>query len=707
MKCPECGYDSVPKGSGVCTKCGTAIAEGPTGSGQTTVTQRIRNAVRSTIIGVQNQFFAPQDAHRYRHILLKAIRRRWFDEQGDSLIGAAPVELRMMERLDLLGQKPNQLLPAGMKIVEVFDNVDRKLLILGEPGSGKKEKLLELAYALIERAEEGDDPMPVVLSLISWSSDYHTDGFFDWLVEEISDKHDSVGTELCKEWLKDRQLALLLDDLDRVEQKYQEASVSVINDFLKKWDPVWIAICSRTHDYEALSPRLRFGGAVELQRLTIEEVNTYLADPELAALRSLLEDDRTLQDLATSPLYLSIMSDVYRGRPIEAVQPFDSIEARCRELWIDYVDCAFARRGDDKRYGRKQAEGWLTWLAQSMEKHKQDLFLIEKMQPDWLPTSLQRWHTIGSWLVTGLVFGLPVGLAFGLAFAEGVGLTPGLTAGSALGLTLGLLGGLAFFGLGRRLIFGPVVGLISGLAVGLACGLAFGPSRGLALGAIAAVAGLSFGLLPSGLTADRRRIRVIETLNWSWPRAILGLAAGTGSALAAGVVVGMFTELADGLSLGLFVGSFVGPALAVIGGMTGGEIQVEDKEVPNQGIHRSAKNAIRVGLLAGLVFGLPIGLAGPTIGHIHIGANIGVGGLSDGLALGLTLGIGLGLAFGGITCIQHAVLRLILFFQRHIPWDYVDFLEYARDLGFLKRHGGAYEFRHPQLQDYFAKLGSE
>jgi hypothetical protein len=238
-------------------------------------------------------------------------------------------------------------------------------------------------------------------------------------------------------------------------------------------------------------------------------------------------------------------------------------------------------------------------------------------------------------------------------------------------------------------------------------GLAFGRDRGLIFGGIAAAAGLAFGLLPSQVTEDRRRIRVVERLSWSWPRAALGLVAGAGCSLLAAAVVGLLARLASWPNLGLFFASIAGPILAVTAGMSGGEIRMEDKEEPNQGILRSARSATRVGLAGALILGLSGVLIEPVMGHrIHIGGRIWFGGFRDALALG-TLGLALGLAFGGITCIQHAVLHLILYRERHIPWKYVQFLEHARNLGFLRRRGGAYEFRHQQLQDYFARLGSD
>jgi hypothetical protein len=713
MNCPKCGYASVPEQSYFCPNCGQKIQAVPALPEHISVTQRIGNALHSTIVGVQKNYFGGQDGQQYRHLLLKRVRDRWLSEQGESLDDAVAIGLGMEERLDLLDRQPNRILPSNTQIIDVFDSTGRKLLILGASGSGKKEKLLELAQCLVERAEKhaGDDsePMPVLLSLVSWPDELVSDRFLNWLVDEISQKYDGIGRKLCEEWIKERSLVLLIHGLDRVEPEHQDACVRAINDFVMDWDPVQIVVCSRTSEYEALKPpRLKFQGAIELQSLTSQQVDAYLAaaGPELAALRAALEDDWMLRELARSPLYLNIMSDIYRGGSVETVQPLSSIEARRKEIWVDYVDCAFDRRGGEQPYTRKQVESWLTWLAQKMKEHKQDLFLVERMQLEWLSTEAQRrLYILGSWLVTGLAFGLPTSLAFGLAFAQGVGLTDGLVSGLAFGLSLGLLGGLAFFGLVRRLIFALALGLTAGLAMGLAVGLAFGPIRGLVFGAIAAAAGLASGLLPSALTTDRTRIKVVEILSWSWSRAIFGLVIGATAALAAGAAVGLLIGLTNGLSAGLFFGFFIGPTLAVIGGMTGGEIQVEDKEAPNQGIRRSAKNAVRTGLLAGLAFGLPLGLAEPTIGPIHVDGII-VGGLRDSLAVGLTLGAVLGLAFGGITCIQHAILRLILYSKGYIPWDLVRFLEYTKDLGLLRRRGGAYEFRHQRLEDYFAELGA-
>jgi uncharacterized RDD family membrane protein YckC len=56
-------------------------------------------------------------------------------------------------------------------------------------------------------------------------------------------------------------------------------------------------------------------------------------------------------------------------------------------------------------------------------------------------------------------------------------------------------------------------------------------------------------------------------------------------------------------------------------------------------------------------------------------------GLIFGLLVGLMAGLGtwliVGKYFGGTACIQHFTLRLLLYQNRFIPWNYAHFLNYT------------------------------
>jgi hypothetical protein len=71
---------------------------------------------------------------------------------------------------------------------------------------------------------------------------------------------------------------------------------------------------------------------------------------------------------------------------------------------------------------------------------------------------------------------------------------------------------------------------------------------------------------------------------------------------------------------------------------------------------------------------------------------------------GLVGGSILGLGSVGKSRIQHFALRLVLFLNGSIPWNYARFLNYCTERLFLQRVGGRYRFIHKLLQDYFAEL---
>ncbi|NEO65935.1 MAG: hypothetical protein F6J98_38330, partial [Moorea sp. SIO4G2] len=62
---------------------------------------------------------------------------------------------------------------------------------------------------------------------------------------------------------------------------------------------------------------------------------------------------------------------------------------------------------------------------------------------------------------------------------------------------------------------------------------------------------------------------------------------------------------------------------------------------------------------------------------------------------------------GGLACIQHFNLRLVLYHNNYIPWNYARFLDYAADRIFLQKVGGGYIFIHRMLMEHFAEMKLE
>ncbi|KOP23109.1 hypothetical protein AMR41_27770 [Hapalosiphon sp. MRB220] len=74
---------------------------------------------------------------------------------------------------------------------------------------------------------------------------------------------------------------------------------------------------------------------------------------------------------------------------------------------------------------------------------------------------------------------------------------------------------------------------------------------------------------------------------------------------------------------------------------------------------------------------------------------------------GLFLGLLIGITTSGMPVIKHFILRIILWFNAYIPWNYARFLDYCTERLFLQRVGGRYRFIHKLLQDHFAQMEFE
>jgi eukaryotic-like serine/threonine-protein kinase len=240
------------------------------------------------------------------------------------------ITLGMEERPDAI-ERPYELivgdehqvqeLPTGTTIVSVFDGIGagRTLLILGEPGSGKTNSLLQLARELIERAEQDVDcPIPVVFNLSSWTPTRRqgkkivSQSIAEWLVSELKTKYQ-VSEALATKWVQEQQLLLLLDGLDEVQREHRDACVNALNTFQQTGTEM--VVCCRVRDYEALTSRLRSEMAIYIRPLTLPQVQTYLHQlgANLSGLNDLMLRDTALQELAQSPLLLNIMAFAYRG----------------------------------------------------------------------------------------------------------------------------------------------------------------------------------------------------------------------------------------------------------------------------------------------------------------------------------------------------------------------------------------------------------
>ncbi len=182
---------------------------------------------------------------------------------------------------------------------------------------------------------------------------------------------------------------------------------------------------------------------------------------------------------------------------------------------------------------------------------------------------------------------------------------------------------------------------------------------------------------------------------------ISGLMSGLMGGLILGLILGLRGGLRGGLILGLILGLRGGLIIGLIGSLVAGMkgSAIATKTIPNQGIYKTAMNAGIIGCISWLISGL-MGLMGGLIFKLGYGVILG-------LLVGVILGLIALILKGGKACIRHFTLRLILYRNGYIPWNYARFLDYASDRIFLQKVGGGYIFIHRLLLEHFAQMRLE
>lgn len=526
---------------------------------------------------IHNFFASLDDARERRHlqVLLGKVKAFWVEGLlRQSLHGAPPIALRQTVALHTAppGLAPTQA--SAPSTLAAFERSGRSLLILGAAGAGKTITLLELARDLIAQAERDPAlPIPVVFPLASWAG--HRLPLIDWLAEELSAQYQ-IPRQIGRRWLSQHAILPLLDALDEVREDALAACVAAINAYQSQHGLSGLVVTCRSSDYERLSVRLNLNTVIVLQPLEPQQVDAWLeaGGARLVGLRAALAADPALRELATTPLLLQVMALALADQPAAALAGAPTVEAARKRVFDLYVQRMLARPVAHRDPRLKE---WLRNLARGLLSHRRSIFLIEQLEPIWLPAGAVRWaYHFGLWAVLAVFIAGVLGLMLISSFTE-FGLTR---------LVLGRLGGL--LGVGAAALLqalwlggqGPqrmpamrsssqtlpvLVGIGAGLLIGLlhwlgetAVALARGWPDPFTSGFLFAlvrggVSGLLFGLLWS-LLGDRGwedLIQPVEALGWRWETAFRGLLRGVQIGGLVGAAIGVVFTAAVSATIAL------------------------------------------------------------------------------------------------------------------------------------------------------------
>ncbi|MGK7901414.1 MAG: protein kinase [Hormoscilla sp.] len=595
-----------------------------------------------------------RQSYRNRQILLNKVKNYWVKGVLEtSLHGRSLIELGLTEKLDAVERPwglvwescdvPQQQLPPGTRVIDKFDQLGEGRSLL-ILGKPGSGKTTSLLELTRDLISRAETDLGQAMPVVFNLSSWNNQAIADWLVQELHSKYQ-VSQDIGKTWVaEERQMLLLLDGLDEVSAERREACVDAINQFMQSHGQTELVVCSRIGDYEVLSRRLQLQAAIYLQPLTDQQIQQYFK----TAGEELAEIRTAIATDATLQELTQcplLLNIIALAYQGMSVEslPSSSLSERRHHLFNTYIERMFNRKGASIPYSQAQAKQWLMRLAQQMVKESQTVFLIERMQPSWLETRQQKWIYTLSMVLIGTLVA----------------------------------------GVGAGLIFGMIYAKVRSdayLIQVLACGL--------------------IGALIFFLVKDR--IEPVENISfWSYKRLKDNLFFGLRIGLIAGVIFGLagwaalsliyqrpVLRIMDMISAGL-VGLDAGLIVALIRSVKGGTIGTSI--MCNQGIWQSGKNAAILTVMAAITWGI--------IAKIIIGIPM-LAGVIAGMALGL-------FSPAGIACIQHVILRLVLYFNRYIPWNYARFLDYATQLIFLQKVGGGYIFIHRLLLEHFAEMKVE
>ncbi len=688
---------------------------------------------------------------RYEQRLVNLVRKRWIKGVlKSSLYHDIFLPLEFVEHPEAVTrfsreERPKMReqvrpLPTGNQIDDIFYNqADGRLLILGKPGVGKTTLMLELAHEQLDRIERSTQAqqgnvytLPVILHLSSWIEKRLP--LETWVIEEL-DRIYHIPRQVGKDFIYQEKLLLLLDGFDEIHQQAQAACIAALNTYLEEYELAELVLCSRSSTYENLATLINLNTAIEVQPLKAQQIQDYFSksSENLETIQAAWQADVGLQELVTTPLMLTMLIRAYQNKKIDDLSLTPSLEARRRVLFEHYVSQALKEgQQDPSRYPHSLTMHRLTWLAHQMKRHHQSEFYLERLQGAWLPN--KRHSQLQQGLTNGLIYGTLIAAVHWAIYTTTGWVVPDTPFRLLLILIIFMVWsvGLGFLSLSssqraqtimrersaapsvwhQRIENRPflLIALIVSVCNGVQLGWFFNNARpGFAI-PISLMFGLAFGIGVFVLGPINPEITPKNVFSWSGR----GMLVVGGLGLLVGLPVSALYQVLQNLyffapSKDIPVIPLITLQITIIGGLVGGlsgeKADLNELVRPNQGIRDSLFTCLTTAILAGLGVGLSTGFTATLI--IQDQPNLfypALWSVSFGASCGILALLYVGFRNGGIPCLQHILLRLLLWRSGKMPLRYVAFLDEAAHRQLLWKVGGGYIFPHRLLLEYFASL---
>lgn len=606
---------------------------------------------------------------------------------------------------DAWAASQDDLVGAGNELATIMARVPTgRLLILGEPGSGKTMLIIRLVLDLLKARAPGA-PVPFLVGLASW--DPRTQKLDSWLAAQLVIAHPmlaaAAGTGSRAEALLAAGLIIpILDGLDEIPDVLQGTAVTQINDALMPGQHAVVTCRTEQYVNAVISPagegmRLRAAAAIVLDPLTAATISRYLlADANSAAAKTRwapvidsLGTQAPVAQALTTPLAVSLARTIYNPRPGERVgalrDPAELCDAELTDraavesLLLDgLIPASYRQPG---RWSAPQAEQCLTFLASHLEYTVESSDYAWWQLPRAAPIEVRSWPTFI--VVSGVISWLLIVI---------VTMIMSVTAGWLSLLAIGLPAGLRSSIEGAAEAAFVAVLLAAAAQLGVLFVSRSRPTRRSARDE-ANAHGFNSG------TRGNQAPALTRGLPFSLRRLIGALVGSLTVCLLFGVVVNQRSETPHRLAPAFIIGLIVGLALGLAAAFAGVTGNLAETSSPKVTLARDRRAAVVRGLVIGLALGLLGGIMLAAFSQSLTGQQdfativfFGLVGAAAGLPF-ISLGMGQDTEW-----LPYTLARGWFAMRGQLPWRLMGFLSDAHQRGVLRQAGSFYQFRHIVLQ---------
>ena len=604
---------------------------------------------------------------RLKRLVLKNWISRRIVLQGD-LDGVSVPYARHQDREDI-SPRSEIIWPANGGEFDIYDNYQAmragRLMITGEPGSGKSIAAYTLIIDILERGLGAPikEAVPIPVAVIGWDGEQELS---KWLIGQLVDGYRIVRP-VARRLVEGGYILPVLDGLDEVDPGgEQEVSRRIVEKLSESPDAQLVAhgaliITCETDFYRRLFDAglaIKNAVVIEMQNLPPESIRSYMRmrltrhlgrnSPGMIKLeRALAQDDSCLARTLGRPLMLNLaISAITSGiSDIAQLAQYKRSSTLARHLIRAVIPAAVRTtpRSPLPRIIGDARNPALSW---------------------WRTPKPYTVEEVRTWLTTIATSGESMRRAKVVVHPGSLWLMADETKVRAIHATLAAATGLLVAGLATEAQPGPV---------------------GFVLTAFTAIVALSFACWAG--VSKRPSPRRLSLKQYATPvglgRLLAVAALGGLCAIGGAYDGGPATAVTSGIGGAL--------AIAVVIGLTANIPQIIDP-----------RRILRDDLLFGSVFGLgvsiaaalPRGLSGGIAAGLSLNKILTVPGSA---ALAITIAMAGGVILGSHVWTRYALMIIMVAPSKRIPWRLMHFIKWCYAANLLRISGVAFELRHKEI----------